>query len=74
MPDLDQPATHARLVRLSYSTYDGIRMAQECFSYWNDWANYLEVEDERGMAQFVNNGAVLTMSDAPNFPRMVQNL
>ncbi len=60
------------LVRLSYSTYDGIQMARECFSYWHDWENYLEAKDERGMARFVNNGSLLTVSDAPNFPRMIR--
>ncbi|MFK7805842.1 MAG: NAD(P)/FAD-dependent oxidoreductase [Anaerolineae bacterium] len=69
---LGSTSNSCALVRLSYSTYDGIRMAQECFSYWKDWDNYLGAQDERGMAQFVNNGAVLTMSDAPNFPRMVR--
>ena len=60
------------MVRLTYSTYDGIRMAQECFSYWKDWDNYLEVEDERGMAKFINNGTMLSINDAPNFPRMLR--
>ena len=69
---LGSTSNSCALVRLSYSTYDGIRMAQECFSYWKDWGNYLEVEDERGMAQFVNNGAILTITEEPNFPRMVK--
>ena len=68
---LGSTSNSCALVRLSYSTYDGIRMAQECFSYWKDWQNYVGVQDERGTAQFVNNGTVLTMSDAPNFPRML---
>ena len=58
------------LIRLSYSTYDGIQMARECFSYWKDWDNYLEITDERGNAEFINHGTLMTMSDAPNFPRM----
>lgn len=69
---LGSTSNSCAIVRLSYSTYDGIRMAQECFSYWNDWENYLGVTDPRGMARFVNNGAVLTMSDEPNFPRMMR--
>ena len=58
------------LVRLTYSTYDGIQMARECFSYWKKWDEYLEVEDPRGNAKFINNGGLYTTSDAPNFPRM----
>lgn len=60
------------MVRMTYSTLDGIRMAQECFSYWKDWENYLGVEDERGMAQFINDGTVSTLSNQPNFPRMLR--
>ncbi len=58
------------MIRLSYSTYDGIQMARECFSYWKDWDNYLELIDERSNAYLVNRGTLMTMSDAPNFPRM----
>ncbi|MGB1252537.1 MAG: NAD(P)/FAD-dependent oxidoreductase [Candidatus Promineifilaceae bacterium] len=60
------------LVRMTYSTMDGIQMARECFSYWKDWENYLGVTDERGMAQFINRGTVSTLSEQPNFPRMLR--
>ena len=69
---LGSTSNSCALVRLTYSTYDGIRMAQECFSYWKDWENYLGVKDERGMAQFINRGTVLTLSNQPNFPRMLR--
>ncbi|MEM7532148.1 MAG: FAD-dependent oxidoreductase [Chloroflexota bacterium] len=71
-PGAGSTANSCALVRLTYSTYDGIRMAQECFSYWHDWANYLGVEDERGLARFINNGTVMTLADEPNFPRMLR--
>ena len=69
---LGSTSNSCALVRLGYSTYDGIQMARECFSYWKDWDAYLEVADERGNARFVNNGTLMTMSDAPNFPRMLR--
>jgi len=69
---LGSTSNSCALIRLSYSTYDGIQMARECFSYWKEWDNYLEVADPRGNARFVNNGTLMTMSDAPNFPRMIR--
>lgn len=69
-PGAGSTANSCALVRLTYSTYDGIQMARECFSYWKDWADYLEVEDERGMARFINNGTLLNKSEMQNFERM----
>ena len=65
-PGAGSTSNSCALVRLSYSTYDGIQMARECFSYWKDWDNYLEVADARGNARFVNNGTLMTMR-AVNF-------
>lgn len=70
-PGAGSTSNSCALVRLSYSTRDGIQMAQECFSYWKNWAHYLGVQDERGTAEFVNHGSILTLTDAPNFPRML---
>jgi len=60
------------LIRMSYSTRGGILMAQECFSYWKDWADYLGVEDERGMAKLINEGTVSTLSQQSIYPRMLR--
>jgi len=46
------------IVRATYSTYDGVAMAYESFSYWKDWDKYLEVEDERGNAKYFQRGTV----------------
>ena len=47
------------IVRASYSTWDGVAMAYEGFFYWDDWANYLGVEDERGMIKYMKTGSIL---------------
>ena len=47
------------IVRAHYSTYDGVAMAYEGFFYWKDWDNYLETEDERGNAKYMQCGTVL---------------
>jgi len=32
------------IVRAHYSSWDGVAMAHEGFSYWRDWPNYLEID------------------------------
>ena len=47
------------IVRAHYSTWDGVAMAYEGFSYWDDWANYLNVDDERGLAKYHKTGTII---------------
>lgn len=51
-------ANSCAIVRCHYSTWPGVAMAYEGFHYWREWADYLETEDERGLAGFVECGAV----------------
>ncbi len=56
-------ANSCAIVRTHYSTWAGVAMAYEGFHYWKDWDNYLEVEDERGNARFVQCGGVFVGDD-----------
>ena len=47
------------IIRLHYSTPDGVAMAREGYYYWIDWQKYLEVEDKAGMARYVNTGCLV---------------
>ncbi|MEO1822446.1 MAG: FAD-dependent oxidoreductase, partial [Candidatus Lambdaproteobacteria bacterium] len=47
------------IVRAHYSTWDGVAMAYEGFFYWDDWKNYLGVEDERGMIKYMKTGSIM---------------
>ena len=49
------------IVRAHYSTWDGVAMAYEGFFYWDDWQNYLDVEDERGLAKYMKTGSIMFM-------------
>ena len=49
------------IVRAHYSTFDGVAMAYDGFSYWKDWPNYLEADDERGLALYHQCGTLLFM-------------
>ena len=51
------------IVRVHYSTYDGIAMAWEGYHYWRDWADYLGVEDEAGLAEFRETGCLVMCTD-----------
>ena len=50
------------IVRAHYSSWDGVAMAYEGFYYWKDWENYLGVEDESGLAKYMNCGTLLLES------------
>jgi sarcosine oxidase subunit beta len=54
-------------IRLHYSTYDGAAIAYEGYRYWMDWENYLEVEDERGLANYINTGCVVVKTERNNY-------
>ena len=56
-------ANSCAIVRCHYSTWPGVAMAYEGFHYWKDWDEYLEVEDERGNAGFVQCGGVFVGND-----------
>ncbi len=47
------------IVRLHYSTPDGVAMAREGYYYWLDWPRYLEVRDPMGMAFYRNTGCMV---------------
>ncbi|MEM7347852.1 MAG: FAD-dependent oxidoreductase, partial [Chloroflexota bacterium] len=73
---LDQPGAgptvnSCAIVRLSYSTYDGIALAYEGLQYWRDWENYLEVKDARGLAKFVSNGSLIMKSAEKRLAQML---
>lgn len=47
------------IIRPYYSTVDGSALAYESHFYWKDWANFLGVEDERGLARYVDCGCLV---------------
>jgi sarcosine oxidase subunit beta len=47
------------IIRLHYSTPDGVAMAREGYYYWLEWPQYLEIKDPAGMARYVNTGCLV---------------
>lgn len=50
------------IVRAHYSSREGVAMAYEGFSYWQDWERYLGVSDDSGLARYVQSGTILLKS------------
>ena len=62
------------IVRAHYSTADGVAMAYEGFKYWLDWGNYLDnVEDEKGLAKYMNTGSILLKSQGHDWRKVQAN-
>ena len=47
------------VIRFHYSTPDGVAMARESYFFWLDWAKYLGVGDEMGLARYINTGCLV---------------
>ena len=52
------------VIRVHYSTLDGTQLAFEAYHYWRDWADYLGIDDERGLAQFRELGCLVMKTEA----------
>ena len=52
------------VVRVHYSTLDGTALAYEAYHYWRDWADYLAVQDERGLAEFLELGCLVMKTES----------
>jgi len=52
-------AASCAIIRVHYSTFEGTVFAYEGYFYWRDWADYLGIEDERGLAEFRENGCLV---------------
>jgi len=51
------------IIRLHYSTADGVAMAREGYYYWLDWPKYLETIDPKGLAYYRNTGALVIKTE-----------
>lgn len=54
------------IIRLYYSSPEGVALAREGYYYWLDWPRYLNVQDPAGMAFYKNTGAMVFKSAVNN--------
>ncbi|MEM7255743.1 MAG: FAD-dependent oxidoreductase [Pseudomonadota bacterium] len=55
------------IIRVHYSTLDGTAFAYEGYFDWREWADYLEVTDERGLAAFREVGCLVMKTEENDF-------
>ncbi len=60
------------IIRFTYSTRDGVAMAYEGSFYWKNWADYLEVSDERGLAVFHETGSLVFADGTDRLDRVIR--
>lgn len=51
------------IIRVHYSTFDGIALAWESYHYWHDWAKYLEAPASHETARFVECGCLVMKTE-----------
>lgn len=51
------------LIRFFYSTWEGVAMSYEGYHYWKDWPNYVGVDDEKGLAHYIERGTIMLMTE-----------
>ncbi len=54
------------IIRLYYSSPEGVALAREGYYYWLDWPRYLNISDPDGMAYYKNTGAMVFKSEVNN--------
>ena len=51
------------IIRLHYSTPDGVAMAREGYYYWLDWPKYLGTVDPTGLVKYTNTGCLVIKTE-----------
>jgi sarcosine oxidase, subunit beta len=59
------------IIRLHYSTPDGVAMAREGYYYWLDWSKYLGTVDPTGMIKYINTGCLVFKTEKNNYLKKV---
>ena len=59
------------IIRLHYSTPDGVAMARESYFYWLDWGKYVGVPDPSGLARYVSTGCLVTKTEKNHYLKKV---
>jgi sarcosine oxidase subunit beta len=64
-------ANSCGIIRTHYSTWDGAALAYEGSFYWNAWEKYLGVEDESGLAKYINTGCLVFKTERNKYLKNV---
>jgi sarcosine oxidase subunit beta len=61
------------VIRLHYSTPDGVATAREGYYYWVNWPEYLQVADELGLANYINTGCLVIKTELNKYLKNVMS-
>jgi sarcosine oxidase subunit beta len=59
------------IIRVHYSTFDGCALAYESYHYWKKWRDYLDFEDESGLAKFIECGCMIYQTEQNDYLKKV---
>ncbi len=66
-------ANSCAIIRLHYSTPEGVSIARESYYYWLGWDKYLKITDEHGMAKYVNTGCLVIKTEKNKYLKNVMD-
>ena len=55
------------IIRPYYSTVDGSAIAYESHYYWKNWAEHIGIDDEHGLARYINCGCLVMKTPQNKF-------
>jgi glycine/D-amino acid oxidase-like deaminating enzyme len=61
------------VVRTHYSSHDGVVLAHECISYWDDWRAHLSLNGNEALARFKRTGVVVMKSATRQHEKSVRH-
>jgi sarcosine oxidase subunit beta len=61
------------IIRAHYSSREGVAMAYEGFSYWQNWSEYLGVTDEAGTSRYMQCGTILIKSASGHHEKVLRH-
>ena len=61
------------IIRTHYSTLDGTAIAYESYLHWKNWPDYLQIEDERGYAEFRETGFLVLCDGSRDMAAILEN-
>jgi sarcosine oxidase subunit beta len=62
------------IIQPYYSTVEGSAIAYEAHFYWKDWENFLGAKNERGLARYIDCGAMVFKTEGNQFLEPVKSI
>jgi len=67
-------AASCAIIRTYYSALDTCALAYEGWFYWKNWADYIGVDDEKGLIKYHDTGTLIVKTEHNDFMRKICGL